>query len=41
MQSTGKKLVLIVFECIDSKLKVGVAGVLCKLDMEKASDHVN
>ena len=33
--------VLIAFECIDSKLKSGVPGVLCKLDVEKAYDNVS
>ena len=32
---------LIASECIDSKLKTGVPGVLCKLDVEKAYDHVS
>ena len=32
---------LIALECIDSRLKTGVSGVLCKLDVEKAYDHVS
>ena len=32
---------LIASECINSKLKSGVLGVLCKLDVEKAFDHVS
>ena len=33
--------VLIASECINSRLKSGVPSVLCKLDVEKAYDHVS
>ena len=33
--------VLIAFECIDNRLKSRVPCVLCKLDVEKAYDHVS
>ena len=40
----GKQILdsfLITSKCIDSRLKSGVPGVLCKLDVEKAYDHVS
>lgn len=28
-------------ECLESRLSMGVTIILCKLDMEKAYDHIN
>jgi len=28
-------------KCVDSCLKVGSPGILCKLDLKKAEDHVS
>lgn len=33
--------VLCANECIDARNREGRSGVLCKLDLEKAYDHVN
>jgi hypothetical protein len=33
--------ILFTNECLDSRIKLGEPRLLCKLDMEKAYDHMN
>lgn len=32
---------LLASECIDSRIRGGTTGLMCKLDIEKAYDHLN
>jgi hypothetical protein len=33
--------ILIANECLDSRLRFGKPGIMCKMDLGKAYDHIN
>lgn len=40
-QIMDASLIVIANECVDSRIKEKSPGILCKLDIEKAFDHIN